>query len=61
MEKNKEITLAEFARRSGLSTSQIRRKIEKGEITSRQGYKHRYIPVSELEELANKGRIIKQP
>lgn len=44
----KEITMAEFVRRSGLTVSQVKRMLDKGEITSRPGYKHRYIPVDEL-------------
>lgn len=48
---NQEITLAEFVRRSGLTISQVNKLIKKGRIQSRRGYKHRYIPVSELDKV----------
>lgn len=49
--KNKEITLTKFAVESGLTVSQVSSLIKKGEILSRVGYKHRYIPISELEKV----------
>lgn len=46
-----EISLAEFTRQSGLTISQVNKLIKNGKIQSRRGYKHRYVPVSELEKV----------